>query len=117
MSHEDQNVNPREYGELISTVKHLSGAVEGLQKQHAEESGKLHTRLDELMRSMVPRHEHDRLAEDVRQVWDHAYRTREMLTTSSTGLAANQRWLDRLMFTALGLVVAACGVAAKMVFA
>jgi len=86
---EDLNVNEREYGELIATVKHLSGIVESLQQQYSQDTAKLHHRLDEMFRNSVTKQEHEKLSDRVERLHEYSTDTRAMVdklgsTTSMT---------------------------------
>lgn len=114
MPNEDATVDQREYGELISTVKHLTGSIQALQQQQAVESGKLHERLHEISDGMVSRHEHDVLRQDVSHLWQYSRKTRGMVDTASATTREGMRWQERVLFLTMGAGITGAVLAAKI---
>lgn len=123
----DDYVSPREIGEIAAALRNLSTQLSTLQNNWSLELGRLHGRMDEILKSAVPKEDHIRLVGEVGTLRndlglratrdEHAglarrvdsLQKRPALQTGNGGDMGNLRWVRDLVAALVGVICALVG--------
>lgn len=112
----EQPITAREVGEIIANLRHLSEQMAAFQSAWGTEFGKVHARMDEMLRSTVHTEQHDKLVAEVNAVralalaaTPEATHTKlservTALERSSASGTGRSRWLRDLVWLLSGIV-------------